>query len=57
MRDQGCKMPKEQCDWKRITVCDAFGIRTTTWECRLCQAVRHRTETAPTLGDRYYRED
>ena len=41
----------EGCDWKRVAVRDEYGVRSTTWECRNCRQVRHRTEQAPFLGD------
>lgn len=45
------------CDWKRIAVRDQYGIRSETFECRSCGAVKHRTGPAPFLGDRHYRSD
>ena len=44
-------------EWKRIAVRDEHGIRSETWECRWCDAVRYRTGHAPTLGDRHRRMD
>ena len=50
------RCPEGQCDWKRIAVQDHYGIRSITWECRNCRAVRHRTEQAPYLSDHHQRE-
>ena len=44
-------------EWLRTDVRDQYGVRDERFECKWCGAVRFRTGSAPSLGDRHYRED